>query len=690
MCIGVPSRSTRWVRGAGRVVGFIPLHQRRPTRVTWRQGKHVLEFTELAAKFENVRWTGTDKFQARCPAHEDIKASLAARQMADRQVLHCFAGCSFEAITAALGLTQSDFFNGHRNGHHKNGTSAAPLKTVDKPRSTELVGPVTTTRYQIKDVDGTVFAVHCREDGRDAQGNRSKRMWWETPDGKPGLGGVKAANLPLFGSELLRDEPPETTVVVVEGEKAARSLVRRGIVALGTVCGASSTPSDHVLQCLKPFTDVILWPDNDDAGRKHMSRVRTALSGIGVGSRELHWQDAPAKGDAADFEGNQDAILGLLGSADGRASDLVMSTVRADLPVIIPWEGFDQAVIANEEYLKRTPVIDKLCYSSAVSMITGGKHAGKSTLARWMAICVAKGYEFLKREVHQGPVLYIASEDETMAARQELIRLGWHQGDSLKFLSASRIPIDDQREFLRRLTKDIIDIQAALVIVDMLFDFVPIDDEMSYAGTREAVGLIQGVASESSAHVVAIHHAPKNANIGDAAVAALGSQGLAARVSPIILVRRFGPGVHSISSTSVRDPRGEPILESKLVRNEDGSVELGGGWKNYMLAEVYLGRVKEMLDEDPGSEMTAPEVSEALTISYEVARSCLSTMYRNGMVIRTGSGKKGKPYRYSSSNTPIDPKTDSTFPTVPPTSGEREISGNEQATEIQKPFAYKD
>lgn len=315
---------------------------------------------------------------------------------------------------------------------------------------------------------------------------------------------------------------------------------------------------------------------------------------------------------------------------------------------VIPWESYSLAIEANEEYLKREAVIDKLCYRHAVSMITGGKHAGKSTLARWIAICVAKGWEVLGRSVNQGKVFYIASEDETMAARQELLRLGWKPDDPIAFLPRSKIPdFNDPRQFLGYLTEAIKEQKVSLVVLDMLFDFVRIADEMSYAGTREAVGHIQDVASESGAHIIAIHHAPKHAQIGDAAVAALGSQGLAARVSPIILVRRFGQGVHSVSSTSVRDPRGEAVPESRLVRNPDGSVELGGAWKNYMLAEVYSERVLELLGAEEGSEMTASDISEALDISYQVAKSTLSLLFRQQLISRDGPGKKGKPFRYS-------------------------------------------
>lgn len=334
--------------------------------------------------------------------------------------------------------------------------------------------------------------------------------------------------------------------------------------------------------------------------------------------------------------------------ADGAFKQIPALTQQPKPPaLVIPWESFDLAVAANDAYLSRTPVIDKLCYSSAVSMITGGKHAGKSTLARWMAICVAKGMRFLQRDVVQGPVVYIASEDETMPARQELIRLGWNPNDPLKFLSASNAPTDDRIKMLEAIALDVATHQVSLVVFDMLFDFVDIKDEMSYSGTREAVGRIQQVASQTNAHIVVIHHAPKNAAIGDAAVAALGSQGLAARVSPIILVRRFGPGVHSILSTGVRDPRGEMIPESRLLKHEDGSVSLGGIWKTYMLAEAYSDRVLEFVSQEEGAEVTASDVANGLMLEYEVARACLSSLWKAGAIERAGLGKKGKPFRYT-------------------------------------------
>jgi len=45
-----------------------------------------------------------DGYKARCPCHEDRNPSLSVK-MNGRLLLHCFAGCSYERIVAALGLT---------------------------------------------------------------------------------------------------------------------------------------------------------------------------------------------------------------------------------------------------------------------------------------------------------------------------------------------------------------------------------------------------------------------------------------------------------------------------------------------------------------------------------------------------------------------------------------------------------
>ena len=58
---------------------------------------------------EGVRKSGSG-WQARCPAHEDRSPSLSIREGQRGVILHCHAGCTFEAVVEAMGLKQSDTF----------------------------------------------------------------------------------------------------------------------------------------------------------------------------------------------------------------------------------------------------------------------------------------------------------------------------------------------------------------------------------------------------------------------------------------------------------------------------------------------------------------------------------------------------------------------------------------------------
>jgi hypothetical protein len=59
----------------------------------------------LLSKLDKVKRTGTDRWIACCPAHEDRSPSLAIRELQDGRILvHCFAECSVESILSSVGL----------------------------------------------------------------------------------------------------------------------------------------------------------------------------------------------------------------------------------------------------------------------------------------------------------------------------------------------------------------------------------------------------------------------------------------------------------------------------------------------------------------------------------------------------------------------------------------------------------
>jgi hypothetical protein len=66
---------------------------------------------ELVSSLESVRARGPNKYSARCPAHADKSPSLSIREGDDgRLLVHCFAGCTIDEITGALGLRVADLF----------------------------------------------------------------------------------------------------------------------------------------------------------------------------------------------------------------------------------------------------------------------------------------------------------------------------------------------------------------------------------------------------------------------------------------------------------------------------------------------------------------------------------------------------------------------------------------------------
>ena len=153
-----------------------------------------------------------------------------------------------------------------------------------------------TTRYEIRDPRGDVTATHVRRDHEDG----GKEIWWEQPDGKRGLNGVRTERLPLYGAEDVALWEMGEPILLVEGEKARGALKQAGFHVLATVTGASGTPSQESLSVLDGRA-VILWPDADSPGIQHISRIAAALDGRSRATLVFEWAAAPKSGDAFDY-----------------------------------------------------------------------------------------------------------------------------------------------------------------------------------------------------------------------------------------------------------------------------------------------------------------------------------------------------------------------------------------------------
>jgi putative DNA primase/helicase len=103
----------------------------------------------------------------------------------------------------------------------------------------------------------------------------------------------------LYRLPHLLEASDDSFVFVVEGEKDADRLIAEGVFATTTSGGAGNSNKTD----LGPLSDrpVILVPDNDDAGRKHMKDLASQLHGVAESVRILNLPELPSKGDVSDW-----------------------------------------------------------------------------------------------------------------------------------------------------------------------------------------------------------------------------------------------------------------------------------------------------------------------------------------------------------------------------------------------------
>ena len=140
------------------------------------------------------------------------------------------------------------------------------------------------------------------------------------PDGNGGwtwsTKGVE--RVPYRLPELL-DAFPGDAAFVTEGEKDADALIALGLVATCNAGGAGKWFPD--LSAYFQGRDVVILPDNDEAGEEHARTVAmslTGLTGSAASVKILRLPDLPQKGDVSDWleaGGNRDLLLALVQEA---------------------------------------------------------------------------------------------------------------------------------------------------------------------------------------------------------------------------------------------------------------------------------------------------------------------------------------------------------------------------------------
>lgn len=93
---------------------------------------------DLLSYFEKVKSVGQNRWIALCPVHGDKNPSLSIKLAEDRILIHCFAGCTAEEITQAVGLSVQDLFFNSSPGKKKENKKIEIERAIEELHHTLL------------------------------------------------------------------------------------------------------------------------------------------------------------------------------------------------------------------------------------------------------------------------------------------------------------------------------------------------------------------------------------------------------------------------------------------------------------------------------------------------------------------------------------------------------------------------
>jgi len=267
---------------------------------------------KLLSRLHGVSKSG-DGWKAKCPAHDDRHSSLSINLGDDgRALLHCHAGCTVEAVCAAINVGVADLFppatrvatatepaGRQQEPKFRRHEDDKPAKTFAKCQDAiaELEAALgrPSKKWSYKDAAGTIvgFIVRWdRPDGEEIQPISRRAGGWM-------IGGMPEPR-PLY---RLPELAAAKRVHVAEGEKAADAARSLGFVATTSPHGANSASKAD----WSPLAgkEVVILPDHDEAGEKYGDEVARLCLAAGAASVRIlplaeHAAALPAGGNIAD------------------------------------------------------------------------------------------------------------------------------------------------------------------------------------------------------------------------------------------------------------------------------------------------------------------------------------------------------------------------------------------------------
>ena len=202
--------------------------------------------------------------------------------------------------------------------------------------------------------------------------------------------------------------------------------------------------------------------------------------------------------------------------------------------------------------------------SEGLHILAGSPKVGKSWLALWLSVAVAKGEEVWGNKVKEGTTLYLCFEDSQIRIQNRLFDITDEATDKVNFCTENAMLGGELEERIINFIKDYPD--TVLVIIDTLQMIRNTSKDNNYASDYSDLTILRNLADKYGIAILLIHHLRKEYD-KDPFNRISGTTGIQGAVdSSFILVEETrGSKVATLSCVG----RDIDYREIKLERDED-------------------------------------------------------------------------------------------------------------------------
>jgi len=459
-------------------------------------------------------------------------------------LLKCFAGCSIERITEAMGLTIADLFPDGTTTTERaslNGAHYATLTLLDLALEKQLPWQFLFHLGVMEHPSGGLNIPYYLPDGTPAPRSRIRTALiarqgsrWNKREGK----------IVPYGLERLGDARKAGELVLVEGESDCWTLWYQGFPALGLPGAEMAGIVEESM--LAGIDRLYILQEPDSGGTTFVSHLAKRLAEWRWAGRAFVVRLTGAKDPNELYKQDRKGFRATFQQALEQAEPLCVHQTQPTSVTPSPMSENKPTIFNLRELLSwelppvRWAVPEIL--PEGLTLLAGKPKLGKSWLALSLALSIAAGGVALgKQPVTQGDVLYLALEENArrlQARARQLLASMTEVPHGLEFALDWPRLAEGGLSYLEDYLKT--HPNTRLVVVDTWAKVAPRTDHRrctQYEGDYEALTPLKRLADAYHVSILAVHHLRKT-GASDVLDEITGSTGMTGAVDGTLILKR--------------------------------------------------------------------------------------------------------------------------------------------------------